>query len=93
MELLIILALILLFFGARRVPQLGRAVGSGVREFRKQAAASGPADDKQELERDDGDEEEGPPPDDGAAARGRTMPRAEREDGGTPSVRRKPPGG
>ena len=35
MELLIVLAIILLFFGASRIPQLGRSVGQGLREFRK----------------------------------------------------------
>ncbi len=35
MELLIILAIILLFFGARRVPELARSLGRGKREFQK----------------------------------------------------------
>jgi sec-independent protein translocase protein TatA len=35
MELLIILAIILLFFGAGRIPQLGRSLGQSLREFRK----------------------------------------------------------
>ena len=35
MELLIILAIILLFFGATRIPQLGRSLGQSVREFRE----------------------------------------------------------
>ncbi len=34
MELLIILAIILLFFGAKRVPELARSLGRGKREFR-----------------------------------------------------------
>jgi len=38
-ELLIILAIILLFFGAKRVPQLGRSLGQSLREFRQGAAA------------------------------------------------------
>jgi sec-independent protein translocase protein TatA len=59
MEGLIILVLILLFFGARRVPQLGRSLASGIREFRKETAAAGASDDKGKLERpDDGDAEE-----------------------------------
>ena len=64
MEGLIILVLILLFFGARRVPQLGRSLGSGIREFRKETAAAGTSDDddKGKLERpDDGEEEDGTP--------------------------------
>jgi sec-independent protein translocase protein TatA len=34
-ELLIILVIILLLFGAKRVPQLGRSLGNGIREFRQ----------------------------------------------------------
>ncbi len=35
MELLIILAIVLLFFGATRIPQLGRSLGESMREFRE----------------------------------------------------------
>ena len=35
MELLIILAIIVLFFGATRIPQLGRSLGESMREFRE----------------------------------------------------------
>ncbi len=38
MELLIILVIVLLFFGASRVPQLGRSFGQSLREFRKGAS-------------------------------------------------------
>jgi sec-independent protein translocase protein TatA len=34
-ELLILLAIILLFFGAKRIPELGRSLGRGMKEFRK----------------------------------------------------------
>jgi sec-independent protein translocase protein TatA len=37
MELLIILAIIMLFFGAKRVPELGSSLGKSMREFRKGA--------------------------------------------------------
>ena len=33
MELLVVLAIILLFFGAKRVPELARSLGRGKREF------------------------------------------------------------
>jgi len=36
-ELLIVLAIILLFFGARRLPELGRSLGLTKQEFRKAA--------------------------------------------------------
>jgi sec-independent protein translocase protein TatA len=35
MELLILLAIILLFFGAKRIPGLAKSLGKGTREFRK----------------------------------------------------------
>jgi sec-independent protein translocase protein TatA len=47
MELVIVLSIIMLFFGATRIPQLGRSLGRGIREFRKGAAE---ADDKDEVQ-------------------------------------------
>ena len=38
LELLIILVIILLFFGAKRVPQLARSLGTGARELKKAAS-------------------------------------------------------
>ena len=34
-ELVALLAIILLLFGARRVPELARGLGTGIREFRR----------------------------------------------------------
>lgn len=34
-EVLVILVVLLLFFGARKLPELGRALGSGIKEFKK----------------------------------------------------------
>src|SRR5918999_5053161 len=34
-ELLILLTIILLLFGAKRIPELAKGLGSGIREFRK----------------------------------------------------------
>ena len=34
-ELLIILAVVLVVFGGRRIPQLAKDLGSGIREFRR----------------------------------------------------------
>ena len=34
-EILIIMALLLLVFGARRLPEMGRSLGSGMREFKE----------------------------------------------------------
>ena len=38
LELLILLVIILLFFGAKRVPQLARSFGIGARELKKAAS-------------------------------------------------------
>ncbi len=47
-ELLVILAILLLFFGAKRVPQLAKALGTGARELKK--AASEDADEGETKE-------------------------------------------
>ena len=35
LETLVILIVILLLFGAKRLPEIGRALGEGIREFKK----------------------------------------------------------
>ena len=37
-ELLVILAILLLFFGAKRVPHLAKSLGTGARELKKAAS-------------------------------------------------------
>ena len=34
-EVIVILMVVLLLFGARRLPEIGRALGEGIREFKK----------------------------------------------------------
>ncbi len=34
-EILLILLIVLLFFGARRIPEIAKGLGKGVREFKK----------------------------------------------------------
>jgi sec-independent protein translocase protein TatA len=34
-EIFVILVLLLLLFGAKRLPELGKSIGQGMREFRK----------------------------------------------------------
>ncbi len=43
-ELLVALVILLLFFGAKRVPELGRSLGIGMKELRKEATGSGDED-------------------------------------------------
>jgi sec-independent protein translocase protein TatA len=59
MELLVVLAIILLFFGAKRVPELGRSLGRGIREFR-QGTAEALNEGKNDQRRDDDGEGENP---------------------------------
>ena len=51
-ELIIGLVVILLLFGAKRVPELARGLGSGVREFKK-GQQDGEVEKKEEEEKED----------------------------------------
>lgn len=35
LEVIVILLVVLLLFGAKRLPEIGRALGNGIREFKK----------------------------------------------------------
>ncbi len=50
MELIIVLVVILLLFGAKRIPELARGLGSGVREF-KAGTKEGQLEDKKGEEK------------------------------------------
>ena len=52
-ELLILLAIVLLFFGAKRLPQLARAIGGGVRELREGLAGADNEDEAQVRNREE----------------------------------------
>lgn len=51
-ELIIGLVVILLLFGAKRVPELARGLGSGVREFKK-GTTEGEVEDKKKKEQEE----------------------------------------
>lgn len=57
-ELLIILVILALLFGATRVRDLGGALGSGIREFRREARREGEGDDDGDGDGDDSDDGE-----------------------------------
>ena len=51
-ELLVILVILIVIFGPKRLPQLGRQLGSGMREFKDGITGkSGPEDDEEAAER------------------------------------------
>lgn len=56
MELIIALVVILLLFGAKRIPELARGLGSGVREF-KAGTKEGQLEDKEKKDKEKKDEE------------------------------------
>jgi len=49
-HLIIVLVIILLLFGAKRIPELAKGLGTGVREFRK-GTEGGDEEDKEEKRR------------------------------------------
>ena len=52
MELIIVLVVILLLFGAKRIPELARGLGRGVREF-KAGTKAGQLEEKKDKEKTD----------------------------------------
>ena len=44
-ELLILLVVVLLVFGPKRLPEMGRQLGKGMREFKESVSGSGKDDD------------------------------------------------
>jgi sec-independent protein translocase protein TatA len=52
MEFLIILVIIIILFGAKKIPGLAKGIGNGVKEFRKGLKG----DDKEELKNTSNDE-------------------------------------
>jgi sec-independent protein translocase protein TatA len=54
MELIIVLVIVLLVFGPKRLPSLGKQLGTGMREFKDSINGKGRDDD------DDDDEDERP---------------------------------
>jgi sec-independent protein translocase protein TatA len=46
---LIILAIVLLFFGPKRLPALSRSIGESIKEFRGGIAQSSESDEKSEI--------------------------------------------
>jgi len=53
LELLIVLGIVLIIFGPKRLPSLGRQLGAGMREFKDSISRKG--DDDDEDEDDDAD--------------------------------------
>ena len=52
-ELILILVIVLIIFGAGRLPQIGGALGKGIREFRKSSRGDLDEEDKPEAKKAD----------------------------------------
>lgn len=52
-ELIIILLIVLLLFGAKRLPEMAKSLGQVIRDFRK--TLSGDAEDEEEKKKDEKD--------------------------------------
>ncbi|MDI6827958.1 MAG: twin-arginine translocase TatA/TatE family subunit [Armatimonadota bacterium] len=50
-ELIIILVIILLLFGAKKLPELGRSLGQGIKEFKKSSKGLLDEDEEEEKEK------------------------------------------
>jgi sec-independent protein translocase protein TatA len=75
-ELIIALVIILLLFGAKRIPELARGLGSGVKEF-KAGTREGQLEEKKDEEK--ADEEETASAEDKAGTRVEDEPSVETE--------------
>ncbi|MDR1110296.1 MAG: twin-arginine translocase TatA/TatE family subunit [Deltaproteobacteria bacterium] len=53
-EILLILLVVLIVFGGRRLPELGRGLGRGLRDFRKALHDDGSPDDPDGPKKPDG---------------------------------------
>jgi sec-independent protein translocase protein TatA len=49
-DVLVVLVIVLLFFGPKRLPHLGRSLGSGIREFKEGITGSSDSGDKDKSE-------------------------------------------
>jgi sec-independent protein translocase protein TatA len=49
-DLLVVLVIVLLFFGPKRLPGLGRSIGSGIREFKDGLSSRSQSEDEDHEE-------------------------------------------
>jgi sec-independent protein translocase protein TatA len=69
-EIIIVLVIVLLIFGPKRLPDLGRSLGRGMREFKESVTGKDKDEEKPELTASAADDEEEPPKAQSAAKAG-----------------------
>lgn len=60
-ELIIILVIILVLFGAKKLPEIGKSLGQGIKEFRKSAKTLVDDDDEDEKIKSSDDKSDAEP--------------------------------
>ncbi|MGA0212739.1 MAG: twin-arginine translocase TatA/TatE family subunit [Flavobacteriaceae bacterium] len=50
-QIILIIAVVILLIGGRKIPELMRGLGSGIKEFKNATKEEAPADKKEELEK------------------------------------------
>ena len=78
-ELIIVLVILLVIFGPKRLPGLGRSLGTGMREFKDSIGGKGSKDDDDEA--DPPALESGPAPASAAASSATSVEEVERSAG------------
>jgi sec-independent protein translocase protein TatA len=62
LEIIIVLVIVLIIFGPKRLPDLGRSLGRGMREFKDSVTGKDKDDDRPEIARAGGDAPSGTEP-------------------------------
>jgi sec-independent protein translocase protein TatA len=48
-EILILVLILVLFFGAKRIPEIGASIGKGIKQFKRSLSDSGERDEERDL--------------------------------------------
>lgn len=56
LEIIVVLIIVLIVFGPRRLPELGRSLGKGIREFKDSLTGHDEDEEPREIERVNADE-------------------------------------
>jgi sec-independent protein translocase protein TatA len=51
LEIVLVLIIVLVIFGPRRLPEMGRSLGKGIREFKDSVTGGNDEDEPREIER------------------------------------------
>jgi sec-independent protein translocase protein TatA len=51
LEIIVVLIIVLIVFGPRRLPEMGRSLGKGIREFKNSVTGNDDEDESREIER------------------------------------------